>query len=286
MAEIRSDRYRLIDQIHGMGVCEGDILLLRADMGALAKTKSHSGARFKLPDYLNIFLEALGENGTLVSLAFNPICRRPDRNVVYDRFTKPYTGALAQIMVNDSRSVRSAHPLESFVAIGKDAAELMSGHTADTFSFFPIGKMLEKKAKMLLVGCTKNSPGFSTVHYVQHILGLSKQVVSPDSDRCYYKDPDGKIKLYVSNEIPGCSRGFYKFYSHYAQNEFLRTGYIGGAYCLAVDMEQSYTTETRLLSEDPSFFCCSDKNCWYCASRYLPNRSKFPRRFIRKWLGV
>lgn len=261
-------------QMKFLGVNPGDTLLLRADLSEIYKPHFF----LKKREYLDLFLNYLGDSGTLVALAFNPIIRGRDLPT-YDIATIPYTGSLSKLMVKDSRAIRSEHPLESFVAIGKNASFLMSGHSLETASFFPIEKMIAVDAKMLVVGCLNNSPGFTTVHYVQHKLGLSKKVLCVDSDKAFYLDSLGNRRTYVSKEIGGCSRGFDKFYPLYLQAGVLRAGFLGNAYSLGITMKDAVYLESEILTKNERFFCCDNKDCWFCGKRYLPNLS-IGRRFF------
>ena len=128
---------------------------------------------------------------------------------------------------------------------------------------------------MLLVGCNYESPGFSTVHCVQHDLGLSQRHFLKYLIRVSIRSEDGSLKTWRASESPGCSMSFAKFYPAYIRTENFRTGYIGDAWTIAVSAAEAYAEELKLLKANPRFVDCGQADCLSCGFRGY-NLSRLP----------
>ena len=134
---------------------------------------------------------------------------------------------------------------------------------------------------MLLVGCNKESPGFSTVHYVQSELGLS----SKHWTRYLYDvryERDGRNVKWTPSEDPGCSRGFDKMYPNYIRTENFITGYVGSAYSILVRARKAYEVERDVLARNPLAVLCDRDDCVSCRILRGYNLTAIPGAVLKR----
>ena len=256
-------RKDLVESLRRAGVREGDVLYIRASLGALGRI---DGDIFDV--VIGGLREAVGPSGTILAPAFNKISNIfSRRREVIDLKSTPISGAVSKLLLRDPESQRSNHPSHSFVAVGPHARALLEGHEASSSCFLPIKKLAEIDGKMILLGCTSESPGFSTVHVAQFELGLSRRHFIRFFQRSFIK-PLSKIECWRPIESPGCSLSFGKFYQLYIEQKNLLSGYIGSAYFLMVpSSREALAAEMRVLKKSPTFVDCGRYYCLTCGFR-------------------
>jgi aminoglycoside N3'-acetyltransferase len=268
---------KIILQLNQIGLKNGDTLLVRADLSVVGKLSRNR------TDYVNVFLDILGDAGTLVALAFTGSAFIiKNKNYIFDGTNKANTGSFANIMLSHPKAIRSKHPTNSFVAIGQNAKFILNGHDHKSGAYEPIRKIIQLKGKMMLIGCIDSSPGFTTAHLAETDLGLHNRIILPKLSNCYYKDDDGVISLFRRNDIGGCSYTFQKFYAHYLLNNILQQGYIGNAHSILVDAEKAYVIEKEILRKNPKYNICDRPNCFLCRARRWDNLKDIPFFLIKK----
>lgn len=257
-----------------LGVGSSDVLYVRARSSAVGKTESSD-------TLLRALLNAVGPDGTLVLPAFTGYGSRwRGSKRSFSRESPTESGALSRLALSEPGAVRSMHPSHSFVAIGPAAGSLLSGHDHTKPAFDPVGRMVECGAKMLLIGCNRESPGFSTVHYAQEQLGLSRRHLTKHLYSVRIVSAGREVDWHPS-EDPGCSRGFDKLYRHYVHEEILRTGSIGRAYSILAEAKPLYEIDRRVLSVDPLAVICDDPLCLSCRGLRVYNWSAMPLALAR-----
>jgi aminoglycoside N3'-acetyltransferase len=272
-----STREELAANLRALGLWAGDAALVRADVGAVGRVRGGVGEGL-----IGALRDAVGADGTLVALSFTknfPLFRL-DEGYVFDRDTPPTTGALARLFLEQPDAVRSRHPTNSFVAIGRRAAELMAGHDESASCFEPMGKLLALRGKQLLIGCVDSSPGFTTVHWAQHVLGLSRRSLLKGLFGVRYRK-DGELRLFRRRDFGGCSRGFGKLYPDYESAGVLRSGSVGRADSLLIDANEAYRIEHERLSRDPRSVFCDDPLCAFCRGSWWYNKRDMPLFYPR-----
>lgn len=225
-----------------------------------------------------------GPNGTLVMPAFTrqyPIWQSDIPFVDEDR--RVSTGALAQALISRPDAIRSEHPTHSFVAVGARARELMADHTLGCACFEPMRRLAASDAKMMLVGCIDQSPGFSTVHLAQHDLGLSQQHYIRFAFRVKIRGADREPVFVSLPEAPGCSRGFSRFYKDYEADGNKHRGFIGMADSMLVGANRALQTEMSILAKNPTYPLCERETCVRCRILCGYNLSGAPRSL---WLNL
>jgi aminoglycoside N3'-acetyltransferase len=264
----------LIQHLKTSGVNEGDTILIRASLKRVGRLEGN----FK-ETFLAALVESVGKDGTIISLGFTPTFKvnigKPSTKNIFSIKTPPNIGALANIFFNDIRSERSSHPTNSFFAIGKHANFIVKDHDHTSLSYTPIQKLLELDGKMLLLGCAEDSPGFTTVHYAQQVLGLTQKSWISWLSRVYYKD-DNRIKLFKKKDIGGCSKGFRNFYADYLEKDLLTVSKVGNAQSILISAKNAYKIELEKLKKDKNAFLCDNPLCFSCRASWRFNISEVP----------
>jgi len=108
---------KIKNDFENMGLKKGDVVLIRASLKSIGQVDFSDKM-----DYINTILDVIGEEGTLISLAFtvsNFIFR--NKNIIFDGSNESYAGGFPNLMLKHPKSIRSKHPMNSYVAIGKYA---------------------------------------------------------------------------------------------------------------------------------------------------------------------
>lgn len=266
----------LKNDLNNLGIQKGDTVLIRADLATIGKLASKNRQ-----DYINFMLEAVGEEGTIVGLSFTDgFFIKKNKNIIFDGTNKAYTGAFANEMLKHPQSIRSSHPTNSYVAIGKNAKYILDGHDENSGAYEPIRKIVELGGKMVLIGCVKSSPGFTTTHLAEVDLGLHKRIIFPSLNMVYYKK-DNEIKLFKRKDVGSCSSTFYRFYGYYVREGLLIQGYVGNAYSVLIDAKKAYDLDFEILKNNPKITICDRQNCMLCRARRWDNLKDMPIYIIK-----
>jgi aminoglycoside 3-N-acetyltransferase len=217
-----------------------------------------------------------------VGLAFTPAFWWLQRSgaSTYSPSSPPLTGAFAKALLATPGAIRSNHPVESFVALGPRAQEIIDCHLHSASPFAPMNGLLQTDGKMLLVGCVSDSPGFSTVHLAQERMGLARRVLGRGMSGVWV-EKNGRKTWFRRDEIPGCSRGFWKFYGHYVRAGSLSQANIGAAYSVGIDARRALAVEEHLMQDNPRFPLCDDPLCASCRLMKTYNKRDWPMFFVR-----
>jgi aminoglycoside 3-N-acetyltransferase len=276
MREVVATRQTIGEGLRKIGLEYGDVVLVRSSLKSIGIQEEYSANTL-----IHALCDVVGPEGTIVGLAFNSSRWFPTlhKKEIINLQTEPSTGGFAKALVNWPGSFRSKHPTNSFVALGGSARRIIDRHDEKATCFFPIEQLLSLNAKMILIGCVKTSPGFSTVHFVQENLGLATRCLLKGFLGVYFRKGND-VRLFKPKDFPGCSRGFYKFYSHYIYEEKLHIGYVGNAYSILIGARDAYDTEYNILKKTPTFALCDNPGCFMCRGTRLYNLSDMPKFYI------
>ena len=251
-------------QLVKSGICNGDTLLVRAALRSLNIEKKS--------DFLEVLLEVIGPEGTLIGLSFSDSFFFPFiSRATFTRESKTDSGGFSNMMLSHPKSYRSMHPTNSYVAIGKNAKYILGKHNENSKCYTPISKLLKLNGKMLLVGCIHSSPGFTTIHYAQEVLGLTEKSFLKNLKGIQYKDGNF-IRKFLKKDYGGCSKGFNKFYSLYMNEGVLKQLKVGDATSLIIDANEAYKCELEVLKKRPLYLLCDDPLCLSCRATWKNNK--------------
>jgi hypothetical protein len=178
------------------------------------------------------------------------------------------SGALGKKLAEYPCAVLSHHPSHRFVGFGARVANALQHHDHTTSCFHPIIELAQRfDFSMLLLGCVDESPGFSTVHATQHLLGLSQKHLFRYLIRWDIEAVEG-IRSMTARESPGCSLSFGKFYPEYQKDSNLFQGELLGKQFLFVkSASRALAIERKVLSSNPRFVDCGRLACSTCRFR-------------------
>ena len=180
-------RESLREDLHKLGVREGDTLLVHASLSSIGWV---AGGQLTVCEAL---FDAVGMSGTLVMPAHTPgnsdpaeweappipeewhdTARAALPPFDKDKFPAEGMGAIAECFRHYPGTRRSSHPQTSFCASGKNAAYITENHalTPQFGDDSPIGKCLKLDAKVLLLGVGYNR--CSCLHYAETMLAKEK----------------------------------------------------------------------------------------------------------------
>jgi aminoglycoside 3-N-acetyltransferase len=174
--------------VNRMGIHEGSVVFIHSSADAL---------NIDLPVYrlLEILLETVGENGTLVFPAWHFTYRAEDylkKDLIFDvRRSPSFLGALSEFARRHPDAKRSIHPINSIVAIGKHAREIVGEHGDSIYpcdETSPYYKIMKFDGIIAGIGVDTNFISF--VHCPEDVI--KKQFpIKTRLDKVY----EGKVKL-------------------------------------------------------------------------------------------
>ncbi len=267
----------LVRQLRALGIDAGDMVLVRVDFGKIGLLEA-PGDRTLIAS----LREAVGPRGTIVALTHSPysLTFRRDHAYIYEPATAPcVTGRFAQSVLKTPGAFRSQHPTCSMAALGPAAHDLLGAHDHCETCFAPMQRLIARGGKMLLVGCAESSPGFSTIHHAYDEAGLGERSLLSGLIGCYFRDGED-IRWFAQRDVPGCSRGYHKFYPLYRDQGLLRVGPIGGGEAYLVEAARAYPLEREVVGRDPRFALCDDARCFSCRGTKLFNKRAMPRYYL------
>lgn len=237
------------------------ILYLRAGVKPIARQiKAHKGIVGYLKTQI-VFEEMLVPH----FYGARPYWRSPEK-----RGVPPPTnsGPIGKLVADLPGAYLSKHPSHPFVGYGGRVVDVLGKHTGETACFSPMSELAEKyDFSMLLLGCVDESPGFSTVHAAQNMLGLTQRHLMRYLVR-WDEKVDGTIRSRTAPEVPGCSTSFDKFYPHYLEDHNMVEGSWSGAKWLFVpSARRALATELAILKDNPRFVDCGNRWCPTCGFR-------------------
>lgn len=270
-----------------LGLRKGDVVLLKGDLseiGMLGRTPKAS---------LALVFEALwdvigGEQeGTLITSSFtNAFFRWVHSDFIFDD-TSPSKGggSFTKYFLDHPRRVRSKHPTNSFVAIGRYAHELVRGHDENSRPYDPVGKVIHLNGKALSLGAVAQPPDFMTGHYAQQEAGNTRGSILQFLTSIKYRVRE-EVKLFRIKEVGGCSRGHYKVYARYVSSKKLKTASFGNAYSISMLAKDAFEISYEMQKKDPRSFLCSDPNCFSCRGTWLWNMRDWPLYYTRNFFRL
>jgi len=179
------------------------------------------------------------------------------------------SGALGKMIAKYQDAFISQHPSHSFAGVGPRVIDILKRHNYNKSCFYPISCIAEQHDfSMLLLACVEDSPGFSTVHAVQHELGLTQKHLIRYILR--WDIEFNKIQnSIIARESPGCSSSFNKFYPFYKNDgNFIQQELFGKSYIFIQSARRAMTTERKILSINPRFVDCGRLMCDTCRLRF------------------
>lgn len=150
---------------------KGDLLLITGNLIKLLKKAKRHDKKFTLDLLIDMILDKLGTDGTLVIQTFNwDFCEGKTYDIIN---SKSKTGSLGSIALKREDFARTKHPIYSFAVAGKYQQDLTSLDNIGAFdSNSPFDFMYRNNAKMIIVDLPLQN-SFTFVHYVEEVYKVS-----------------------------------------------------------------------------------------------------------------
>jgi aminoglycoside 3-N-acetyltransferase len=161
----------------------------------------------------------------------------------------PDIGIIPETFRRDFGAVRSDHPVDSFVALGPDAAAVLASQSLDE-SLAPLAALRDRGGDVLLLGVdhTKNT----AVHVAEQEAGRHTLVR-------HALTTSGIVTVRNSG---GCSDGFSAIEPHVA--DITRELWIGTARVRRLPLRPLLARARALIAADPLALLCDDPECERC----------------------
>lgn len=256
---------QLKTDLQRLGLKSGDTVFIAADLlrvGFFCTNREKT-----LTDWVNLLIDIVGDEGTLVIPAYTATFRRFKSNssVFFTPDAPTTSGALSAAFARNPNCIRSQHPTNSCFAIGKNAKKILEGHNEASLSYYPYGKVIELGGKNLMIGAfaeKKLAP--MAMHYAQETLGITKKNWSVGFYQTYYTNSENITKIYTRKDVGGCTCGGFQSYGHHIVNQAIRFGNVGKSLSAYIDTGKSYKIFLDLLNANRNILKCENMNCPCC----------------------
>lgn len=242
----------LLKQVKELGIKPEDTLLIHSSMKAIGDVEGGADT------VLDVFSEYL-EEGLLV-LPTHTWKQMNDEYPLFNPKTESScVGILTELFRQREGVLRSLHPTHSLAAKGRDAESFIAGE--ERFNT-PCnrqgcyGKLYDRKAKILLLGCGFNRNTF--LHGVEEWLDVPMRLED------FYKNlsivmPDGSIlerPVYPHHKPNGINvaERFHKMEEVLAKKGIIQRGKFGDADCILCDAAPMADLVTEYLKKEPDMF--------------------------------
>ena len=239
----------LAEGFRGLGVEEGDILLVHSSLSALGFVQG--GA----PAVVTALLRTVGEGGTLVfpTLTGGPE-NGPDNPPVFDAARTPcWTGRIPETARQMPGFVRSLHPTHSVAARGPLAHWLTQGHEGCTEPCgmgSPYDRLASAGGHILLIGVDLSVN--TSFHHAEELAG-APYVCQREPTVCTLTDAKGQPVQTAPCRLHwwGTERDYPAFEPEMQKRGMLVKGQAGEAQCRLIDAAAQRAFLLRRLLADP-----------------------------------
>ena len=225
----------IADGLRGLGLKNGDIVLLHSSLLSMGKVEGGPGA------VIDAFLEVLGSDGTLLVPVFGAL------------------GILTEEVKHRPGAVISPCPVGTLAAIGKDAEELCRDHwKADTAhgENTPFTRIADKGGYICLLGVDQDRN--TTLHSVEALLKLPYLSQATRT----FTAPDGQSVTKTWKYYPGPHRDFIGLDPLLAPA--MTRGRVGDAEVRLIRAKEMYDIALAVGANDPAFVLCDNPACADC----------------------
>ncbi|WP_329018681.1 AAC(3) family N-acetyltransferase [Micromonospora rifamycinica] len=161
----------------------------------------------------------------------------------------PMLGLLPAVLVGRLDAVRGRHPLNSFTAIGPEAAEIIDAQSPEDV-YGPIRELADRDGVILLIGVGLNR---------MTALHLAEQQSGRRMFQRWARDIDGTVRTV---EVGSCSAGFPKLEP--ALSPLAQSVTVGASRWRAFPARQTLAVATAAIAAQQDITRCPDAECILC----------------------
>ena len=268
-----SKKQDIIAQIRDLGLERGDTVFVSSDL--LRVGYFNKNQETTLCDWVEIFEDLLGDEGTIVVPTYSPTFLRyfQKYDFVFTPDSDSVSGGLARAYIRHAQgAVRGCHPTNSCTSRGRHAELIAAADGPEFPKYSPYAKVVELGGKNLMLGTVDERNCPFTYHHVQENLGQTRGHPFSGLLETTYIDDSGNRKKYVMRELGGCTAGVHKSWGYHLAVNAVRFGRVGRSLSALVDAKKSAEVLQRVLVETPTLLKCDDYSCISCYGRFCYNR--------------
>jgi len=205
---------------------------------------------------LDVLCDCVGD-GLLVMPTHSWDTVGPDNAFFDPRSTPSCTGILGRLLLERKGAVRSIHPTHSLAVFGRDAEEFIAGEhlmTTPCARKGCMGKLLDRKAKILFIGCDLSKNTF--LHGVEEWCGIENRL--GEEYTCFLTLNDGSTFIGSMQPhhapISDVSRNYVKMTQPFLQLGAAAEFTLGDAKCYLCDCGRMSRITNELLIVMPDLF--------------------------------
>lgn len=261
----------LVSYFTDLGIQKGDLVNAKISYKSIGKVEGGPKT------VVEALLETVGEEGTIFSDSFvNPYnfltLKFSPKKCLVDGVTKSYAGAIANVMINHPDALRSPHPIQKFVGIGKDSS-LVLKHTEKSKPYSLLYELSQKGGKNLRIGPVEKVVGVGTTHCAIEELQLEQNILK--SGVTYYDD-QGELKVFYHSWPTSCKEAFNKLLPvHRGMGAFISEAKVGKADAVLSSMKKTFDIEVLMGGQFPTFLKCGDPSCYTCNLSWKDSSGSF-----------
>lgn len=161
---------QLTEKWQQAGITDGDCVLLHSSVSRTMRLARKDDETFTLTDLLQTFINAVGDEGTLLLPLFNfDFCN----GVPFDIRSTPSTmGAITEVARTDSRFQRTRHPMYSFAVCGRLASAFTSLSNISALSDDgPFGLLRRSDGKVAVLDIDDQN-SMTIYHHIEEVVGV------------------------------------------------------------------------------------------------------------------
>lgn len=188
-------------------------------------------------------------NGIDYETAFNPLY---DRSKIFNPDSKSIStekmGKLPECILNEPGSTRGNHPINSFTAIGKNAARLTGCQTVKDV-YAPFRQLMEDDGYILLMGVGLDRA--TIIHHAEQLAGRELFIY-------WANNSDGEV---IPVKGGGCSSGFNNFLPFFDKGKEI---VVGKSLWQCRKAREIVDVCRKAITENPRITHCGNPECRRC----------------------
>lgn len=160
------------DALQRIGLANERVVVITSDISAFGELECDaSDEHDQLDTYLKCIKAAMPAEPTLVVPTFTYVRSGPDSPYIHES-TPSETGVLTERMRKHPGSLRSVHPVFSFVAIGPDKEQICANASRHSYGWnSPAQRLVEADAFVLCLGRSPHRGAFF-IHFAEMLAGV------------------------------------------------------------------------------------------------------------------
>lgn len=250
----------IISDLKSLGIKQGDLLNVKISLKSIGKVDGGADT------VIEALLETVGIDGTIFcdsfvsSFFWLKLFFLKKKCIVNDKTTS-YAGAIANAMIKYPNSKRSPHPIQKFVAIGKES-NIVLKHKITSKPYSVLYELAQRGGKNLRVGPVDKVIGVGTTHCAIEELKLKQNILKTGVS---YIDENGEIKKFYHSWPTACPNAFNNLLPiHRTCGGIISEKKIGNAQAVLSELKRTLDIELLLGKQFPAFLRCTDPSCITC----------------------